>query len=272
MKHDRIPTRRGSVRKTFYARLFNRAKPRKQRASAAAASAEEIDGGGINISRSLTIIFAIHILAIGMIFIHKQYLSGRTKVPEIATKNEPVTAVVKAVNSAVTPPLASARNNDLPILSSGDKPYMVEKGDNYSIIARKQGVDESELRNLNRGADIRAGAVLRIPQGKRIIAEDPPEVAAIRNHTAAPDTEQGLVEIVSQPRVEQPKSIRPANRKLENSPRVEAGASGHTHTVKSGENIWRISNQHKVSQKELLAINGISDPSKLKIGQVLKLP
>lgn len=90
MKHDRIPTRRSPARKTLYARLFNKARPVKQRASAAAtASAGDMEEGGINISRSLTIIFAIHIIAIGMIFIHKQYLSGRTELPKPPWKPHP---------------------------------------------------------------------------------------------------------------------------------------------------------------------------------------
>lgn len=262
MKYERIPTRRKPVRKTFYARLFNKTKPKKQRA--AAATAEDMDEGGINISRSLTIIFAIHILAIGMIFIHKQYLSGRTEAPESSAKIESVETAAPAVSTS--------RNNDLPILSRGDEPYMVKKGDNYSIIARKQGVDESELRNMNRGADIRAGVVLRIPQGKRIVAEVPPEVAAIRNQPAIPVSEQGLVEILPQAATAQPQLIRPTNRQLEDAPRANPVGSGRIHTVKSGENIWRISNRYKVSQKELLSLNGITDPSKLQIGQVLKLP
>lgn len=262
MKYDRIPTRRSPVRKTFHARLFNKAKAKKQRASAATASAEDMDEGGINISRSLTIIFAIHILAIGMIFIHKQYLSGRTEAPESSAKSEPAATVAPVAPS-------DSRNNDLPILSSGDKPYMVEKGDNYSIIARKHGVDESELRNMNRGADIRAGVVLRIPQGKRIVAEDPPEVAAIRN---VPDSEQGLVEILPLAGSSQSQLVLPANQQPDDIPRASPVVTGRTHTVKSGENIWRISNQYKVSQKELLSLNGITDPGKLQIGQVLKLP
>lgn len=262
MKHDRIPTRRQPLRKTFYARLFNRPKAKKQRAAAATADAGEMEEGGINISRSLTIIFAIHILAIGMIFIHKQYLSGRTAAPEITAAETPVIPVAPAV--------ANARNSDLPILSSGDKPYMVEKGDNYSIIAAKHSVDESELRNMNRGANIRAGVVLRIPQPKRIVAEPPPEVAAIRERTIPDISEQGLVEILPRAVAEQPQLIR-ANTRAEDEPAATV-ASGRTHIVKSGENIWRISNQYKVSQKDLLAVNGITDPGKLKIGQVLKLP
>lgn len=260
MKFDRIPTRRKPVRKNFYARLFN--KPKRQRAAAAAASPDEIDESGSNISRSLTIIFAIHILAIGMIFIHKQYLSDRTPAPEAA--------VAKATSETATP-TTPVRNNDLPKLSDGDTPYMVRQGDNYSIIAAKFSVDESELRNMNRGADIRAGAVLRIPQSKRIVAEDPPEVAALRNQSRPSDSELGLVEIL--PPVEIPKAmvVRPNVRQSQNSP-PPASASGRTHILQSGENIWRVANKYKVSQKDLMALNNITDPTKLKIGQVIQLP
>lgn len=256
MKYERIPTRRKPVRKTFYAKLFNKTKTKKQRAAAATADAEDIEEGGINISRSLTIIFAIHILAIGMIFIHKQYLSDRTPAPDALASSGAESA------DATT----TARNNDLPTLSTGDKPYMVRKGDNYAIIAAKFGVDESELRRMNRGADIRAGAVLRIPQGNRIVAEVPSEVAAIRDQDRPSDSELGLVEIV--PDVREPQVVRPANRDT-TPPAVD---TGRTHTIVSGDNIWRISNKYKVDQNELMALNNITDPTKLRIGQVIKLP
>ena len=258
MKYDRIPSRRQTVRKTLYARLFNKAQPKKQRA-AAAPTAEDMEEGGINISRSLTIIFAIHIVAIGMIFIHKQYLSGRTAVPE------------SAAAAAVAETSAAAPSNHLPVLSNGDKPYMVTKGDNFTIIARKFNVEESELREMNRGTDIRAGVVLRIPQSQRIVAEVPPEVAAIRDQGTVSDADLGLVEILPPAETETAQLIRPAISHND-SQRTAPVATGRTHTVKSGDNLWRISNQYKVSQKELMAINSISDPSKLKIGQLLKLP
>ncbi len=266
MKYERIPTRRQPVRKTLYARLFNKAKPKKQRAAAAAPTADDMEEGGINISRSLTIIFAIHIVAIGMIFIHKQYLSGRTAAPE------------SSAAAAVVETHAAARPNEhLPVLSSGDKPYLVKKGDNYAVIAEKHNVDESELRNMNRGTDIRAGVVLRIPQSQRIVAEVPPEVAAFRDHGTPSDADLGLVEILPPVETGNALLIRPAVSESggdmpRDIPRAEPVVSGRTHTVKSGDNIWRISNQYKVSQQELMAVNNITDPTKLKIGQLLKLP
>ncbi len=262
MKFDRIPTRRTPVRKTLSARIFNQTKTKRQRA-AATASPEDMEESGINISRSLTIIFAIHILAIGMIFIHKQYLSDRTPDPVGASS---------ASTATVSSP-AATRNNDLPKLSTGDTPYMVRQGDNYTVIAAKHNVDEIELRNLNSGADIRAGAILRIPQSKRIIAEDPPEVAAIRNQPGFNDSERGLVEIVPPVAANRAQVITPMRRQeTEDAPRAKVVGSGRTHILKAGENIWRISTKYNVSQKELMALNNITDPSKLQIGQVIKLP
>ena len=260
MKSDQIPTRRKPVQKTIYARLFNKTKFRKQRASAASASPEDFNDSGINVSRSLSIIFAIHILAIGMIFIHKQYLSERTAAPVVANQTE-------ADHPA--PTAASPERTDrLPQLSSGDKPYMVKKGDNYAIIAGKFEVDEAELRKLNRGADIRAGAVLRIPQAKRIVAVEPAEVEEIRNQTTPNQSELGLLEILPKPNT----SHDPANQPKAIPKAVQVGTAGKTHTVQSGESVWRISKQYNLTEKELMSLNGISDPSKLRAGQVLKIP
>ena len=267
MKNDRLPTRRQSVHKTLFARLFNQTKTKKQRA-AAAPTADDMDQGGINISRSLTIIFAIHIVALGMIFIHKQYLSGRAAAP--ASEATIVTAVE---TSTIT------QQNNLPVLSSGDKPYMVQKGDNYSIIAKKYNVEENILQKMNPGTDIRPGVVLRIPEAKRIIAEAPPEVVALRNQVTTNAADRGLVEILQpvQATTKQPAGaaqlVRPAgSQDADDIPRAVPVASGRTHTVKSGENIWRISNKYKVSQEEVMRINNISDPTKLKVGQELKIP
>lgn len=263
MKIDRLSTRRKPVRKTLSARIFNTTKTKRQRASAAAASSDNIEESGINISRSLTIIFAIHILAIGMIFVHKQYLSDRTPEPSVSAPQSQATVS--------TPPVSSS--NDLPKLSNGDTLYKVKQGDNYAIIASRYNVNESDLRTLNNSADIRPGAVLRVPQSKRIIAVDPPEVAAIRNQPGLNDSERGLVEIVPPVGSSQARVIRPlTNLQLENAPRASVVGSGRTHILKSGENIWRIANKYQVSQKELIALNNITDPTKLKIGQVIKLP
>jgi LysM repeat protein len=260
MKLDRIPTRRQPVKKKVYARLFNKTRPKRQRASAAAASPEDMEGAGINISRSLSIIFAIHILAIGMIFIHKQYLSGRTTAP-----------VSNAQKGQIDSSDQTAKPKS-PVLSDGTKPYMAKQGESYATIATHFGVDEKELLELNRGAELRSGVVLRIPQKKRIVAGEPAEVAALRNQQNSNSSEDGLVEILPQTKGPESQLILPSRTDSENIPKATPVSSAQTHKVKAGESIWRISNQYNVGQKELMSLNKITDPTKLRVGQVLKLP
>jgi resuscitation-promoting factor RpfA len=44
-----------------------------------------------------------------------------------------------------------------------------------------------------------------------------------------------------------------------------------TYTVKSGDTLSEIASAHGMTWQELAKINGIKDPSKLRVGQVLKL-
>lgn len=264
MKIDPIPTRRKPLKKTFYARLFNKAKFRKQHASAAAAAEAIDENAGINISRSLSIIFTIHILAIGMIFIHKQYLSGRTQEPKEVSRD-----VQTGSGSGSEVPAASPERADqVPGVKIGGKPYMVKKGDNFAVIAAKFQVDESELRKMNHDKEVRAGTVLRIPDSKRIVAVEPPEVRAIRDHGTRHPSESGLVEIL--PQTGDARRLSTGNGALPVA--VANHSDAKTHVVKPGESIWKISKQYDLTEKELMAANGISDPAKLRAGQVLKLP
>lgn len=260
MKFDRIPTRRQPVKKKVYARLFNKTRPRRQRASAAAASPEEMEGAGINISRSLSIIFAIHILAIGMIFIHKQYLSERTPAPVSGAE----AGKANSDGQAAAPKTS--------ILSDGSKPYMAKQGESYAEIASRFGVDEKALRALNDGTEIRSGVVLLIPGTKRIVASEPAEMTALRNQQNVNSSEDGLIEIRPQADRVESQLVLPSRAEAAGIPKATPVGSGRTHKVKAGESIWRISNEYDVGQKELMSLNKITDPTKLRVGQVLKLP
>jgi LysM repeat protein len=55
--------------------------------------------------------------------------------------------------------------------------------------------------------------------------------------------------------------------------KVEAPkAASRSYTVKSGDRLIFIAKKFNVSPEELIAFNKISDPSKLRIGQTLKIP
>ena len=48
--------------------------------------------------------------------------------------------------------------------------------------------------------------------------------------------------------------------------------SGRTHTVAPGDTLYNISVRYGVTTKQLAALNAVTDPTQLRIGQVLKLP
>lgn len=272
MKFQTLPVKRRPVTKGIFRRLSAVTRNRRQRAAAApAAPASEFDeeDGGSKISRALTIIFLIHIVAIGLIFFHQRFLDGRA--PEETAAAPKLQTAAEAALAALPAP---APREDLPQLSSGEKPYIVRAGDNYTRIAAAQGVDEGELRLLNKHVDIRPGLILKIP-ARRIVAEEPPEVAAIRAQTPS-DQDSGLVEAVDVSNAPKARLVRPAGdapgafRAIEKS--TAPAASGKSHTVKPGENIWRIANKYKVGQDALMQANNITDARKLRAGMNLVIP
>ncbi len=252
MKPQTLPVKRRPVPQGLFKRLSAVTGNRKQRVAASAASTSELDAddGSSKISRALTIIFLIHIVAIGLIFVHKEFLDGRgSAVPEKAAKAE------------VVPPRL-----DLPRLSTGEKRYIVQQGDNYARIAAAVGVDEGDLRLINKHADIESGLLLKIPP-KRIVAVEPPEVVAIRERSA-PDRSGGLVEAIDVSDAPRALLIRPTVSR----DKTPAAVSGKTYTVQSGDSVWRIANKFKVNQDALMKANGIADPRKIKPGMSLAIP
>lgn len=63
-----------------------------------------------------------------------------------------------------------------------------------------------------------------------------------------------------------------SGRGAASNPRANAATSGKTHTVKPGEGLWRIAKQYGVSPEAVARANGITDPTKIKEGTVLKIP
>jgi LysM repeat protein len=260
MKPRTLPVKRRPVTKGILKRLSAVTNHRKQRVAATAPSDMEIEDGSSKISRALTIIFLIHIVAIALIFVHKKFLDGRAPEPSAA-------AVTEAFPEVAIPP----RRTDLPRLSTGETGHVVVRGDNYARIAATLGVDEGELRLINQHVDIIPGLVLKVP-AKRAAAAPAPETAVITNPLAG-DSSAGLVDAVDvtdAPRAQlvRPNMARAAGEELA----APVTASGKSYVVQNGDSIWRIANRFKVSQDALMKANGISDARKMKIGMNLVIP
>ncbi len=262
MKNRRLPTKRRSSPKGILKRLAAVTTRRKQRAATAAAEDMEMEDNSSRVSRALTIIFMIHIVAIGLIFFHQNFLDGRTsgEGESVAISRPPVIS---------SPPTPVTR--DAPRLSSGDTPYIVKTGDNYARIAAAHSIEEADLREANRDAEIRPNLILIIPP-KRIVAVDPPELAA-RHDEPARERNDGLVEAVPVDVSNAPRAqvVRP-NVTHESRPATAVATSGQTYVVQEGDTLWRISNRFKVSTDALQKANGISDPTRMRVGMTLKIP
>lgn len=255
MKLHTLPVKRRPVQKGILKRLSAVTGNRKQRVAASATADMDSDDNSSKISRALTIIFLIHIVAIGLIFIHQKFLDGRTTLtPQVA----------EAVPAAAAVPRAP----DRPRLQSGTAVYPVRRGDNYARIAAEQGVDEGDLRLINQHKEIVPGLLLEIPP-KRIVAVESAEVSALRNPAPAA-ADDGLVEALPVDVSNAPRAqlVRP---NIDGRP-AAAIPSGSTYVVQSGDSIWRIANRYKVSQEALMKANGITDARKMKIGMNLVIP
>jgi LysM repeat protein len=264
MKSQTLPVKRRPVSKGIFHRLNAVTRNRRQRVAAAAPAAEmETDDSSSKISRALTIIFLIHIVAIALIFIHQRFLDGRA--PE-----EVSTAVKTAPEASAPAALPAQRRDDLPRLSTGEKPYIVRTGDNYARIATAEGVDEGDLRMINKHVDIGPGLILKIPP-KRMVAEDPPEVTAIRAQTPS-DRDRGLVEAVDLAGSPKAQLVRPNVVRGVDAAAAPVAASGKSYVVQPGDSIFRIASRFKVSQDSLMRANGIADPRKMKTGMRLSIP
>jgi LysM repeat protein len=259
MKPQTLPVKRRPAPKGIFKRLS--AVTRKQRVAAAAPADTDGDDSGSKISRALTIIFLIHIVAIGLIFVHQRFLDNRPGGDTEAKLDS------KPEKLAVATP--APRRLDLPRLSTGDKPYIVRAGDNYARIAEAEGVNEADLRLINGHVEIAPGRILKVPP-KRILAVESPEVTALRV-PAVVDRDQGLVEV--------PVDVSDAPRAQLVRPTLHPGAqaaapvaSGKTYVVRQGDSIWRIANEHKVNEDLLMRANGITDARRVKVGTNLVIP
>ncbi|OLO38941.1 hypothetical protein BTR23_10365 [Alkalihalophilus pseudofirmus] len=118
--------------------------------------------------------------------------------------------------------------------------YRVVAGDNLSVIASRHGVTVNAIRTANalRTDVLQVGQTLTIPNGLNAPSQTgTTQTAPAQNGSTAPVT-----------------------------------ISYIQHTIRSGDNMWNLSNQYGVPYNELLKHNNMKAQSTLRIGQVIKVP
>jgi murein DD-endopeptidase MepM/ murein hydrolase activator NlpD len=123
----------------------------------------------------------------------------------------------------------------------------VQQGDTLYGIARRHGVSIAaliEVNGLGHGASIKPGQQLLLPAGAIPASAAPAESRAPTTVAkAAPAT----------------------------TPIARKGWDGR-HTMKAGESLYGIARQHGVTLAELQRVNGITEPTRVRVGAVLLVP
>lgn len=172
-----------------------------------------------------------------------------------ATVSQSPASVAPAAVASVTP---SAQPPAVPVSPiSGNRIHRVRSGDTLTRVASLYNVSISDLEAAN---GLKPGAILRPAQALNIPDSKPEstKTAAVEARKTEP-TPARKTESVA-------KAATPAKDA------DSAHSSPKTYKVKKGENPVAIARQLGVSYSELLKLNKISDPKKLQIGQVLKVP
>jgi murein DD-endopeptidase MepM/ murein hydrolase activator NlpD len=153
--------------------------------------------------------------------------------------------------AALPPPQAERRPLPpaMPRAVASGETIEVHQGDTLYGLARKHNVPVSaliEVNSLGTNATIKPGQKLALPAGAGASEPAPGRPAA--------------------PKFPVAKASTPAVQ-----PQPTPGWDA-THVMKSGESLYGIARQYKVTLAELQRVNGISEPTRVRIGAVLKVP
>jgi membrane-bound lytic murein transglycosylase D len=117
--------------------------------------------------------------------------------------------------------------------TSGGNTYIVQTGDNLSVIARSFNTSAEILRKMNylgNSSRIYVGQALKLPVDKKGMAA-----------------------------------------KSQNIPAPAASKNTHTYVVKEGDTVWDIARRFGVSTATLRSLNGLSNSARIQVGQSLKV-
>ncbi len=233
----------------------------------------------MKLGRAFVVVLLLHVVAVGGIFAFNSLKTTPTPGPGLAgvsQEERPVPAELRPERSIPSektettsaPALLTGGSQGNPVAASastipqasprvdGAIVHTLRSGETLPALARQYGVSEEALTAANQlsNTPLRVGMEIVIPPVSRTAAAPvPAEVAQFL----------------------QPPATTPATAA---SGVPSAGgtagvsASGQTYTVQSGDNPYKIARDHGVSMEALLQLNGIEDPRRLQIGQVLEIP
>ncbi|MFE0441154.1 LysM peptidoglycan-binding domain-containing protein, partial [Aerococcus sp. NPDC058936] len=162
------------------------------------------------------------------------------KVFTAASSSQASSSSASSTSSASTS--QSSASTSTSVASASGNSYTVKSGDGIYTVARVLGISLAEARALNGGSDL-------IHPGK-VFTTGGSSQASSNASTSS--------------------SSQASTSSSTSTASSSATSSAKTHTVKSGETLYRIAKNNGLSLDELMTLNGLSNYN-LYIGQVLKL-
>ncbi len=209
------------------------------------------------LSSAFIVVLILHVVAVGGIYAFNSIKASRRDRGVATAAVAPATAPApgktakpteKTAPAAVQPPATTARSVEAaapaPVKPVTGKQYEVKSGDNLTKIAFAYGVSATDImaaNQLKEGAVLRPGQMLAIPAAKapaKPVTAETSTAAAAAKPTDIPPTKTTPV----------------------------------LYTVKKGDTLTSIARHFGLTTTDLTKVNKITDPKKLQLGQVLKVP
>jgi len=201
------------------------------------------------LSSAFVVVLLLHVVAVGGIYAFNSIKASRrtgdaaptgtaAAMPKTSSPAKEASAATDEAVATALPSMGAPAAAIAPV--SKQRVYHVKQGDTLTSIARQFAVNVTDLGNVN---GLKATATLRIGQSLNIPAKGA--------STAFAETS------------------KPEGRAATTG---ESKSSAQSYTVKSGDRVLFIAKRFNVSPDALIALNKIKDPSKLQVGQTLKIP
>lgn len=197
---------------------------------------------------------------------------------------EPSPSATLAPSPTIVPPSPTVGATPVPtftptLVPAGEITHVVRPGETLLSIAARYGSTLAAImnrNNLNNPHLLRVGQVLIIPVGGSL-AETPPP-GTVQHIVKAGETLAQLARIYRTTTA----AIRSANPGLQDPDHLAVGTvltitigtepPVRTHVVRRGESLASIARRYGVSVQALVQANGLVDPNRLVVGQVLIIP
>lgn len=225
------------------------------------------------LSTAFGVVLMLHLVAVGGVYAFHQIKKSRSAAAVAATpdlmseikRTGPTAAVPQKVGVA---PLAPGTGAGSGLPSAGAPKVTQGPGSASAPVA-----PVSATASTSPAAQAAAGLAVA-PRVPAVAATGGRSSAGVKSDATSPSAVVAAAKVPATAAVVAlPVSVSGASSVASGAPGAEGSASSlKSHTVQKGENPVTIAKKYGVSQEELLKLNAIEDPRKLRIGQVLRVP